>query len=143
EINEIIFTQADEKKRRWLESINSKIIADLMAQFPQLKRNLTPKYNKVFDALDRQVPMQVVARMNPDAPAALLLMGLALGAALVIRRSAPAKSRIGWRARRGLPPAARRREAARTTPGRGKLRPAEVASTTSLGAPEIPAPVRG
>jgi hypothetical protein len=79
-----------------------------MARFPQIHRNLSPKYNKMVDALNQQVPMRIVAKVNPDVISAGILIAVALGLCLVIRRWGPRKSAIGWRARSGFARAERR-----------------------------------
>jgi len=47
ELNEILFTEGDEKERARMESINQTIKEKIMTQFPSLKQDQTPKYNKM------------------------------------------------------------------------------------------------
>ncbi len=50
ELNEVVFTEGDDAKREMMKGINKKIIDDLMAKFPYLYRDLTPKYEKGYNA---------------------------------------------------------------------------------------------
>lgn len=57
ELNEIPFTEGDEATRAYMEKINHEIINTLMTKFPYLKRELTPKYCKAFNAFEAQIPL--------------------------------------------------------------------------------------
>ncbi len=57
ELNEIPFTEGDEATRAYMEKINTEIINTLMTKFPYLKRELTPKYCKAFNAFESQIPL--------------------------------------------------------------------------------------
>lgn len=56
ELNEIPYTEGDDTTRAYMESVNAKIIEDLKKRFPEIKRDLTPKYNKAFDYFESQIP---------------------------------------------------------------------------------------
>ena len=56
ELNEIGFTDADPETRRYMESILKEIVGEIQAAFPHIQSNLTPKYNKSFDALEAEIP---------------------------------------------------------------------------------------
>lgn len=51
ELNEINYTLGDSTARAKMEEINESIKGDLLATFPSIKQDQTPKYNKGFDAL--------------------------------------------------------------------------------------------
>lgn len=51
ELNEIAFTEANDATRRDMESVNQKLIAKILKRFSYLKRDLTPKYNRAYEAL--------------------------------------------------------------------------------------------
>ena len=51
-----------------MESIGARIAGEIVARFPEIQRDLTPKYNKTFEQFADQVPglkMLVWARMTP------------------------------------------------------------------------------
>lgn len=56
EINEITFTEGDAATRQYLEELNTTIIKELKEELPYLKSDLTPKYNKAFNELEKQTP---------------------------------------------------------------------------------------
>jgi hypothetical protein len=56
ELNEIGFTEADAATRAYMETVLHKVVGDLLAKYPEIQRNLTPKYNKSFDALEKDIP---------------------------------------------------------------------------------------
>lgn len=51
ELNEINYTLGDSTTRAKMEAINEQIKGDLLATFPSIKQDQTPKYNKGFMAL--------------------------------------------------------------------------------------------
>ncbi|MCB0581862.1 MAG: CYTH domain-containing protein [Phaeodactylibacter sp.] len=51
ELNEINYTLGDSTARAKMEAINESIKGDLLATFPSIKQDQTPKYNKGFEAL--------------------------------------------------------------------------------------------
>jgi hypothetical protein len=56
ELNEIGYTESDAATRTEMDGINQKIIAEIMAQFPEITLNQAPKYNKTFNLLEQKVP---------------------------------------------------------------------------------------
>ena len=52
ELNEIRYTDADLVERKKMEKLNQKIKEDLLAHFPDLRQDQTPKYNKMTHVLD-------------------------------------------------------------------------------------------
>jgi hypothetical protein len=56
ELNEVAFTEADATTRQYMEEIGAQISAMVMAEFPAIQRDLTPKYNKVFQQFENQIP---------------------------------------------------------------------------------------
>jgi hypothetical protein len=57
ELNEIPYTAADSAGRAYMESINMKIVDDIQQRFPEIKRDLTPKYNKAFNYFESKIPL--------------------------------------------------------------------------------------
>ncbi|MCO6475688.1 MAG: CYTH domain-containing protein [Phaeodactylibacter sp.] len=51
ELNEVNYTLGDSTTRAKMEEINESIKGDLLATFPSIQQDQTPKYNKGFDAL--------------------------------------------------------------------------------------------
>jgi hypothetical protein len=56
ELNEIGFTEADAETRAYMETILHRVLQDLLTKFPDVKQDLTPKYNKSFDRLEADIP---------------------------------------------------------------------------------------
>jgi len=56
ELNEIPYTAANQKTREYMQSIVDKIRDDIMQKFPEVKLDLTPKYNKAFNYFESQIP---------------------------------------------------------------------------------------
>jgi len=56
ELNEIVFTEADAKTRAYMETVLHKVVQDILARFPDVHQDLTPKYNKAFDRLESKIP---------------------------------------------------------------------------------------
>ena len=76
ELNEIPFTEGNEATRKYMEKINNEIIGTLMAKFPYLKRDLTPKYCKAFYSLESQIPAyRFLVRMRLDNADGMFLSG--------------------------------------------------------------------
>lgn len=57
ELNELPYTAADSAGRAFMEGINQRIVDDILQQFPEIKRDLTPKYNKAFNYFDKKIPL--------------------------------------------------------------------------------------
>ncbi len=56
ELNEIGFTEADPETRAYMETVLDRVVADIQARFPEIRQDLTPKYNKFVDRLEAEVP---------------------------------------------------------------------------------------
>ena len=56
ELNEIGFTEADPETRAYMETVLHRIVAEILTKFPDIRRDLTPKYNKAFDRLEEDLP---------------------------------------------------------------------------------------
>lgn len=56
EINEILYTGADGETRRFLEELQARVVTDIQGAFPDIRRDLTPKYNKAFYQFEKQLP---------------------------------------------------------------------------------------
>jgi hypothetical protein len=116
ELNEIRYTAADSAGRHYMRTVNERMLADLLAHFPQLSQDQTPKYNKMFDAMSREnrlfQPMVYASFRSEQIAAhtalALMLMFLA-GRWLFFRM------RESWAARQ---PVASRLDTARSWPER-------------------------
>jgi hypothetical protein len=67
-----------------MEKMNNQIIDTLMTQFPSLKRELTPKYCKAFNAFEAQIPMyRFMIKMKLDNSESMYMSGTLGIAALV------------------------------------------------------------
>jgi hypothetical protein len=67
ELNEIPYTEGDATMRQYMEKVLGQIVNEIKTEFPFIEQNLTPKYNKSFDALKEKLPffpLLVRARMN-------------------------------------------------------------------------------
>lgn len=75
ELNEIAYTDSDRETRQQMEAINDELMNDLLKNFPAIKQDQTPKYNKTFSvfnqrftlfsrALRLNAPVEVVAAMS-------------------------------------------------------------------------------
>lgn len=56
ELNEVTYTENDEAGRKEMENINHQIIASIKQRFPEIVTDLTPKYNKSFNGLEKKIP---------------------------------------------------------------------------------------
>jgi hypothetical protein len=56
ELNEVPYTAASPAERKIMEQINAAMINDILQKFPQVKVDLTPKYNKTFNYFTAQIP---------------------------------------------------------------------------------------
>ncbi|MFQ5641248.1 MAG: hypothetical protein ACE5IR_24985, partial [bacterium] len=59
ELDETTYTGADENTRQYMQDLAAKISQSIREHFPALRRDLTPKYNKAFDALAEKIPLFV------------------------------------------------------------------------------------
>lgn len=69
ELNEVTFTRADEEKKKYMEETAKRISAQIQEKFPFIKRDLTPKYNKVFSRLEGKLPFfRFLIKINLHRP---------------------------------------------------------------------------
>jgi hypothetical protein len=67
EANEIAFTEGDPATRGYMTKINLQITNMIKERFPEIQTNLTPKYNKAFQAFEGQIPqLRSLVRANMD-----------------------------------------------------------------------------
>ncbi len=78
EINENLYTQSDSIKRQELESYSTMIFEDLKTNFPKIKQDQTPKYNKAFAQLN------ITEFTKPKNYVGIIILGLFCGIVLVI-----------------------------------------------------------
>ena len=85
ELNEIGYTEADAEGRKFMERMNNEMKRDLLAAFPRIVQDQTPKYNKAFNGFNEQFLFFPVA-LKTGAPceATLGVAILALAAAGVV-----------------------------------------------------------
>ncbi|MGE0493464.1 MAG: hypothetical protein AB7S38_29920 [Vulcanimicrobiota bacterium] len=82
EPGEIIFTEASPEEQQAMVAVIDRIINEMTTNFPDLKRDLTPKYNKMFQRLEARQPMlRQLAPITPDELFSMVLAGLSLLAA--------------------------------------------------------------
>lgn len=87
ELNEIIYSQADPALRQYLEKLNAAIINNIKQKFPEIKTDLTPKYNKAFAQFEAEIPLFrfLVAINSQNHPlTAYIMMGLAVVAVVIV-----------------------------------------------------------
>lgn len=79
ELNEIPFTEGGPEVKRYMEQIGAKVSAIIMEEFPQIKQDLTPKYNKMFSQFEAEIPLlRLLIRTKLDN-AGMLLTVLLVG----------------------------------------------------------------
>lgn len=84
ELNEIPFTEGDAATQQHMVEVNTAIIGALMTKFPNLKRDLTPKYNKAFNYAASRIPLyRFLVMANMDDVGSVALVGV-LGLATVV-----------------------------------------------------------
>lgn len=100
ELNEIRYTEADATGRKWMERINEQIQADLMAAFPGIVQDQTPKYNKSFAMIESAtwMPVRTLVRWNLQPRDVWAVLGLGAvvlvgGIALLVMRMRRARAR--------------------------------------------------
>jgi len=57
ELNEIVYTEAGKLKREWMRAVATDVTEQITKKFPSITRDLTPKYNKMFNALADKIPL--------------------------------------------------------------------------------------
>lgn len=83
ELNEIRYTAAGPEERRWMERVEARMKQDMMAAFPGLEPDQTPKYNKVFDRFSEQFILFRYA-LPHDLPLEAVFGVLALAGAVAL-----------------------------------------------------------
>jgi hypothetical protein len=101
ELNEIQFTNANAEGRAYMESILKTIVSEIRGKFPAITQNLTPKYNKVFERVESQVPFaRTLVRAGMQGTEGMLVfVGVVAVVAFVVYRL------VRDRMRRSKPPA--------------------------------------
>ena len=56
ELNEVPYTEAGNARREFMQKVNNILIKDVMQQFPSVKMDLTPKYNKALNYFINKIP---------------------------------------------------------------------------------------
>jgi hypothetical protein len=106
ELNEIGFTEADAATRAYMETVLERVVGEILAKVPSIRRDLSPKYNKAFDQIEAQLPFsRTLVRYRMQRTDYMYLIG---GMLLVAAGGA------GWLVYR----LARARAAAKNTPGK-------------------------
>lgn len=97
ELNEIRYTEADAAGRRELERIVGLIEQDVLAAFPGIRRDQTPKYAKAFQGIERGsvLPVRLLVRAGWSMTDALAVGGL-----LVLLAGVVAFARVARRRQR-------------------------------------------
>ncbi|MGH7540525.1 MAG: CYTH domain-containing protein [Gemmatimonadota bacterium] len=98
ELNEISYTEADSATRAYMAGIGKRISDAILERFPDVERNLTPKYAKAFGALAGRIPaLRTLVRYglhDRDGVAAIGVIGLGLIAVVGV---ATVRGYRGWR----------------------------------------------
>jgi hypothetical protein len=99
ELNEIGFTEADAETRAYMETVLHRVVQDILTRFPDIQRDLTPKYNKAFDRLEEDVPfLRALVKMGLQDYGSLF--AVSGGVALVVGIIAVPRLLKGKRTRR-------------------------------------------
>ncbi len=84
ELNEIAYTEADEASRGEMETLTRRMKDDILATFPAVRQDQTPKYNKVYNAFSHKLPrFDLLVVSDPKPVAALALALLVVGGVVV------------------------------------------------------------
>lgn len=82
ELNEIAFTEADAPTRARMEAMLTQVVGEICTKFPVIHRNLTPKYNKTFDAIEAKLPF-LRFLVRHDLTSSGVMVGSAAGLVVV------------------------------------------------------------
>ena len=97
ELNEIGFTEAKPEKRAYMETVLHRVVGEILTRFPEIKRDLNPKYNKAFDRLEAQIPfLRTVVKLGMQARGGMYNLGLILALGLC------GAAWVAWMAVKGL-----------------------------------------
>jgi hypothetical protein len=95
ELNEIAYTDADPATRQYMETVLQKIIENIQHEFPDIQRNLTPKYNKSFNILNDKLPfMKLLISTGLHGSDAMLIVVFVLVMLCALGYSILQKSRL-------------------------------------------------
>lgn len=104
ELNEVAYTEADSATRAYMAEIGERISDAVLERFPEVERDLTPKYGKAFGRLAPWIPgFRTLVRFglhDADGVAAVAVIGLGL---VGVAGTATLRSVRSWRADRELP----------------------------------------
>lgn len=83
ELNEIRYTEVDAAKRKWMKGVQQTLQDDLLAKFPGIVQDQTPKYTKAFVGLEAAtwMPLRTMIRwrLSPAEMMGAIYGGAALG----------------------------------------------------------------
>ncbi|MCI0587267.1 MAG: hypothetical protein L0323_10550 [Planctomycetes bacterium] len=97
ELNEIGFTEAKPEKRAYMETVLHQVVGEILTRFPEIKSDLSPKYNKAFDRLEAQIPfLRSVVRLGMQARGGMVNLALILALGLC------AAAWVAWMEVKGL-----------------------------------------
>lgn len=117
ELNEIAYTEASPVERDTMQQVSQQMVNDLRAAFPAIVQDQTPKYNKAFAALAKQVPAFESIVVYGEEVLALTIAGTTLLLLAVVFLGI--RIRTAHRVRRALAEAASRTRATHELPAHG------------------------
>lgn len=107
ELNEVAYTQATPAERVAMESVSRRMADDVLATFPSLRQDQTPKYNKVYDAFSTQLPQLDLLILHGESIVTALGLGLPLLLVVGWAIASKVRRRLAERRRRASAPGAR------------------------------------
>jgi len=88
ELNEIRYTEVDEAQRKWMKGVQQTIRDDLLARWPGIVQDQTPKYTKAFLGLEAAtwLPLRTMIRwqLSPSEMWSALYGSAAVGTAALL-----------------------------------------------------------
>lgn len=77
ELNEIPYTEGDAATREYMDKVLAQVMNEIRTEFPYIEQNLTPKYNKSFNALKERLPFfpLLVKTKTNNAEGMLVIVG--------------------------------------------------------------------
>lgn len=93
ELNEIPYTEGDQATKEYMAKIGAEISNGILAKFPDIKRDLTPKYSKAYNAFETQIPFLNLlvktnfAHVNGIVMLFALSVGILVGAVFFVKKS--------------------------------------------------------
>lgn len=64
ELNEIRYTEGTMEERAWMEDFNKNMKRQILENFPDLKQDQTPKYNKMYKVINKNMTAKVVNNLT-------------------------------------------------------------------------------